>query len=169
MATFNLKKLKMPKLTMENLLLAGAVVALVYALRNYSGHKTLNVEGNENGSAPQKQAAVGGIPQNGNYAPVNGVVGSESQVPSVNQHPVTDPKDLLPKDSNSSWTNQPAGDGLDVSLVKAGHHIGTVGQTLRNANLQLRSEPANPQAAVGPWNQTTIAPDNQRRDLEIGA
>ena len=48
MATFNLKKLKMPKLTMENLLLAGAIVALVYALRNYSGHKTLNVEGNEN-------------------------------------------------------------------------------------------------------------------------
>ena len=40
-----------------------------------------------------------------------------------------------------------AGDVKDVSLLRAGYHIGinTVGQSLRNANLQLRSEPANPQ------------------------
>ena len=63
-----------------------------------------------------------------------------------------------------------SGDLKNVSLLKAGHHIGinTVGQSLRNANLQLRSEPANPQLNVGPWNQTTITPDMQRRPLEIG-
>ena len=51
-----------------------------------------------------------------------------------------------------------SGDLKNVSLLKAGYHIGinTVGQSLRNANLQLRSEPANPQLNVGPWNQTTI-------------
>jgi hypothetical protein len=63
-----------------------------------------------------------------------------------------------------------AGDLKNVSLLKAGHHIGinTVGQSLRNANLQLRSEPANPQLNTGPWNQTSMTPDMQRRPLEIG-
>ena len=60
---------------------------------------------------------------------------------------------------------------MNVSLLKAGHHIGinTVGQSLRNANLQLRSEPPNPKMDVGPWNQTTIAGDPYRRPLEIGS
>ena len=58
----------------------------------------------------------------------------------------------------------------DVNLLKAGHHIGidTIGQSLRNANLQLRSEPANPQVNVGPWNNTTMEADNMRVPLEIG-
>ena len=63
-----------------------------------------------------------------------------------------------------------AGDVANVSLLRAGYHIGinTVGQSLRNANLQLRSEPANPQLNVGPWNTSTIGPDFNRRPLEIG-
>ena len=63
-----------------------------------------------------------------------------------------------------------SGDLKNVSLLKAGWHIGinTVGQSLRNANLQLRSEPVNPQLNTGPWNQSTITADMQRRPLEIG-
>jgi len=55
--------------------------------------------------------------------------------------------------------------------LKAGYHIGidTIGQTLRNANLQIRSEPPNPQLYVGPWNNTTISPDFMRPPLEIGS
>jgi len=55
-------------------------------------------------------------------------------------------------------------------LLKAGYHIGidTVGQTLRNANLQIRSEPPNPQINVGPWNASTISPDTMRVPLELG-
>ena len=58
----------------------------------------------------------------------------------------------------------------NVSLLKAGWHIGinTVGQSLRNANLQLRSEPSNPQVKVSPWMQSTIGPDTNRKPLEIG-
>ena len=41
-------------------------------------------------------------------------------------------------------------------------------QVLRNANLQLRSEPPNPQVKVSPWLQTTIETDTNRRPLEIG-
>ena len=62
------------------------------------------------------------------------------------------------------------GDANQVNLLEAGYNIGrdTVLGSLRNANLQLRSEPANPQANVGPWNNTTIGPDANRRPLEIG-
>ena len=39
---------------------------------------------------------------------------------------------------------------------------------MRNPNLQIRSEPANPQVKVSPWLQSTIEPDSNRRPLEIG-
>ena len=55
-------------------------------------------------------------------------------------------------------------------MLKAGHHIGinTVSSSLRNANLQLRSEPPNPTGAVGPFNQSTIEPDTLRTPMELG-
>ena len=39
---------------------------------------------------------------------------------------------------------------------------------LRNANLQIRSEPPNPRQQVCAWMNTTIGPDQDRRPLEIG-
>ena len=82
--------------------------------------------------------------------------------------------DLLPVDNNSQWAQlNPSGTGelASVNLLQAGYHIGidTVGQTLRNANLQIRSEPPNPQMNVGPWNNTTISPDLMRVPLELGS
>ena len=81
-----------------------------------------------------------------------------------------DPSELLPSD-NSGWgTPNPSSALQNVNLLQAGYHIGidTVGQSLRNANLQVRSEPANPQMQVGPWNNTTIEPDLMRVPLELG-
>lgn len=83
------------------------------------------------------------------------------------------PSELLPGDPNSKWAQvNPSGQGdlKDRNFLNAGYHIGvnTVGQTLRNANLQLRSEPPNPQVKVSPWLQTTIEPDTNRRPMEIG-
>lgn len=93
--------------------------------------------------------------------------------PSCTRQQVANPSQLLPKDGNNEFSQMNpmgAGDVANVSLLKAGYHIGinTVGQSLRNANLQLRSEPANPQLNVGPWNSSTIGPDFNRRPLEIG-
>jgi len=82
------------------------------------------------------------------------------------------PGELLPKDKNSVWAEQtPMGPGSlkGKNFLSAGALIGvnTVGQSLRNANWQLRSEPPNPQVAVSIFNQSTIAPDTNRRPLEI--
>ena len=81
--------------------------------------------------------------------------------------------ELLPQDNSTAWAQvNPQGSGTlkDRNFLQAGHHIGinTVGQTLRNANLQLRSEPPNPQVKVSPWIQSTINPDTNRKPLEIG-
>lgn len=81
--------------------------------------------------------------------------------------------DLLPADANSLWAQvNPSGQGslADQNFLTAGYHVGinTVGQSLRNANRQLRSEPPNPQIAVSPWMNTTIEPDLMRKPMEIG-
>ena len=81
------------------------------------------------------------------------------------------PIDLLPADVNSQWAQvnpTGAGDIQGKNFLSAGALIGvnTVGQSLRNANQQLRSEPANPQVNVSPWLQSTIEPDLNRRPLE---
>jgi hypothetical protein len=84
-------------------------------------------------------------------------------------------EDLLPKDAaDSKWARlNPSGSGdvHDQNYLTAGYHIGvnTVGQSLRNANLQLRSEIPNPQNAVGPWMISTIEPDYRAQTLEIGS
>jgi hypothetical protein len=83
--------------------------------------------------------------------------------------------DLLPKDAaDSKWARinpSGAGDIHDQNYLTAGFHVGvnTVGQSLRNANLQLRSEIPNPQNAVGPWMISTIEPDFRQNTLEIGS
>lgn len=82
-------------------------------------------------------------------------------------------EDLLPKDAaNSKWAQvNPSGQGelKNQNFLTAGYHVGinTVGNSLRNANMQLRSEPINPQVKVSPWSQSTITPDLNRRPLEI--
>jgi hypothetical protein len=84
-------------------------------------------------------------------------------------------KDLLPKDAqNLIWANiNPSNQANieDQNFLTAGYHIGvnTIGQSLRNANLQLRSEIPNPQVAVSPWLISTIEPDIRKTTLEIGS
>ena len=113
--------------------------------------------------------------QNEVFASVNSAPSSGQGIPSAcNKQNIQNPADLLPKDKNSQWAQlNPAGKGdlANINLLKAGYHIGidTVGQTLRNANLQIRSEPPNPQINVGPWNLSTIEPDFMRVPLQLGA
>uniref|UniRef100_A0AB39JEX2 Minor capsid protein P11 C-terminal conserved region domain-containing protein n=1 Tax=Florenciella sp. virus SA2 TaxID=3240092 RepID=A0AB39JEX2_9VIRU len=95
---------------------------------------------------------------------------SKTDKMSCNNQPVMDPKELLPLDSNKEWNNiKPNGDLKQLNLVNAGHHIGinTVSSSLRNPNLQIRSEPSIPKGNVGPWNNTTIEGDPHRKGFEL--
>jgi len=113
------------------------------------------------------------VPQEETQEPANNEAGNALPNECYPKDVLT-PQDLLPQDSNSTWAQTvPSGQGSlgDQNFLNAGFHVGinTVGQSLRNANLQLRSEPANPQLKVSPWLQSTIEPDVNRRALEIGA
>jgi hypothetical protein len=86
---------------------------------------------------------------------------------------VANPSELLPKDDNSQWASlNPSSQNAPNTpdLLQAGYHIGldTVGQTLKNANMQLRSDPIISKGDVGPWNQSTVEPDLMRVPLEVG-
>jgi hypothetical protein len=101
---------------------------------------------------------------------------SASPPPTENGYalrPVANPSDLLPQDSNSQWGEMNSlnqGNIAMPDLLQAGYHIGldTIGQTLRNANLQIRSDPIIPKSDIGPWNQSTIEPDFGRVPIEVG-
>ena len=168
----------------------GAIIVLLiiaYGVTLFAGYLgAKGMPGNESNAQMQPQykntnaqASAGVRPSdpNGNevFASANGVQTSMPGVPSSCSQPnIQNPAELLPKDSNSQWAQlNPSGKGelANVNLLKAGYHIGidTVGQSLRNANLQIRSEPPNPQLNVGPWNTSTIEPDYLRPPLEIGS
>ncbi len=174
-----------------HLVIVIAALVLGYALLNYSSTKSLVSEAMDNSAknvsgavalTPTTPAGVCGnayqpsspLGQNSGPASAQGVsTSTQGLPPSCAQHPIVNPSELLPKDKNSEWAKlNPMGSGdlQNVNLLSAGYHLGinTVSSSLRNANLQLRSEPANPQVTVGPWNNTTISPDANRRPLEIG-
>ncbi len=135
-------------------------------------------EGFQDVGSPAESVVAGSAPAEPEQFSAPGPVPTGES--SMNQLPsecypkdVLNSADLLPRDANSLWAQvAPNGQGAlsDQNFLTAGYHIGinTVGQTLRNANRQLRSEPPNPQVKVSPWNQTTIEPDINRRPLEIG-
>jgi hypothetical protein len=114
--------------------------------------------------------------QNESYSDVTGIGNPSALVnvqPSCARQPVANPEDLLPRDENSQWAQlnpRGVGDLNNVNLLEAGfwNGINSVGSSLRNANLQIRSEPPNPQTQVSPWMNTTIEPDMMRLPLEIG-
>jgi hypothetical protein len=137
--------------------------------------------GNGNKQKPVNQMQTSGVQpsdgmgQNEVFSSVSGIPTPNAGIPTSCSKPnIQNPADLLPKDNNSQWAQlNPAGKGelANINLLKAGYHIGidTIGQTLRNANLQIRSEPPNPQLYVGPWNLSTIESDFLRPPLEIGS
>jgi hypothetical protein len=144
-------------------------------------YMTSNSSGSVYSQPKQKNMKSSGVvpaePEGHNevYARVSGINSPNQSSPSsCTNSNIQNPTDLLPKDSNSQWSQlNPSGKGelANINLLKAGYHIGidTIGQSLRNANLQIRSEPPNPQNQVGPWNQSTITPDMLRAPLEIGS
>jgi hypothetical protein len=126
--------------------------------------------------APNASEVDAAMPFGLNSVPgeVSGIRTVTSGVPEscLNQQ-VADPSELLPSESNSEFAvGQVGGQGelANINLLKAGSLSGidTVGGTLRNANLQLRSEPPNPKTQVSPWLNSTIEPDLMRVPLELG-
>jgi hypothetical protein len=156
----------------DKVILMGILVISVLFTIYYSSTKSLIIDRMEDGSNPNKQPSV-------KETSAQYVVAPPPAGPVANQagayvaQPVTNPSDLLPNDANSQWASlnpSAVSAGGMPDLLQAGYHIGldTIGQTLKNANLQLRSDPIIPKQNVGPWNNSTYEPDLGRVPLEIG-
>lgn len=81
--------------------------------------------------------------------------------PGYSSQQVANPSELLPSDANSQWASlNPVNQSNPQmpDMLQAGYHIGldTIGQTMKNANLQLRPDPVIEKKDIGPWNQSTI-------------
>jgi hypothetical protein len=178
--------------TNERILVLVIFLILVWGLLAYSGNKSMRVD-TFGVSGQQSNLDVTGTMNPSQYATndnqlnntassvIDNVATTTAPHNSLDDHVSSDhanvanPSDLLPNDENSQWSalnpnSMKKGDALMPDLLQAGYHIGldTIGQTLRNANLQLRSDPIIPKTLVGPWNQSTIEPDLGRVPLEIG-
>jgi hypothetical protein len=105
----------------------------------------------------------------------NSLQNTASSSNSVLNRAVSTPSDLLPNDMNNAWANlNPVGnaDLKNINLLNPTQLTGinTQGSSLRNPNLQLRSEPPNPRTNTNcPWNISTIEADQFRKTLEIGS
>jgi len=118
---------------------------------------------------PQQANSQDSIPEQQADAEQN--VGDSQKL--VSEFDDLQPEELLPSDDAADeWAKvNPEGTGsLELkNMLEAGHHIGvdTQANSLRNANLQLRSEPPNPQNPVSIWSNSTITADPYRKSMEI--
>ena len=149
--------------TPQRLFILIVFVVLAWLLLSYSDDKSFSYDSMETGTSSAPPAAP--------MSPPDSLLSIDSNRPKA----VADPADLLPTDANSQWAalnpvNMNQGSILNGDMLQAGYHIGldTIGQTLKNPNLQLRSDPIIPKQDVGPWNQSTYEPDFGRIPLEVG-
>ena len=174
----NLLKDLQKKFDMHHLLILVGVVALYVAYSNYSSRKGTQLDGlskldDQEDSAGQNNSSVTGVTgdyfdnSNNQPAEVSGIQTPAFGMGGCAPQKPANPADLLPKSADSQVGGVNMG---NMNLLSAGALAGinTVGSSLRNANLQVRSEPPNPQANVSPWMNTTIEPDLTRLPLEIG-
>lgn len=97
----------------------------------------------------------------------------EKQEQALAKEEPVKPEELLPAENEADeWARaNPKGEGsLELkNFTEAAFHIGvdTQGNSLRNANLQIRSEPPNPIKPVSIFNNSTIGPDPYRKPFEI--
>lgn len=174
--------MKTSQTTRLALVLGGAVVVF-YLLSNYSSGKSVVGEGLEQVKGalgvqgPMSDSGPYGNPTSsagGNEQPVESVQGRHPSSQSTYSDTTLSSSELLPKGGlGASWAAvnpSSMGDLKGQNFLDAGYHTNTaiagVSQTNRNATWDIRSEPPNPQAKVGPFLQTTIEPNPFKRGLE---
>ena len=166
----------------EHILGIVGLVVLLFALYKYSSNKNMFMLGMTHGpstlnssnvnNTSSTQPVVGASTSSmSNFNSVSETTPENSLTNDVVNKPAINPSELLPSTSNAWAESNPSTELNGVNLLNPTQLVGinTQGSSLRNANLQLRSEPANPRMNTNsPWNQSTIESDTMRRPLDIG-
>lgn len=151
--------------TNDKIMLLLVLAILAFAIYSYGMQKDFirdnMTEGNTEGDVPEDELED---------TPVEG------PAPPVEETPAMEEKftNLLPNTEGFDTCNFATVDAKNIQapdLLEAGYHIGldTIGQSLRNANQQLRSDPVISKVDVGPWHNSTIEADVTRVPLELGS
>lgn len=177
----------------NKLMVAAAVIAYIYLKENSHSSFSNSVEASEGYDERYKelqQMNVGDRTKSGNIIENGNVLKSLS----VNSHEVSpsDPETVAsgslfetnvgdyrtfpsfegePLSSSKLLPNSAVPDtGLENIKLVSGNHIGinTVGSSLRIASHDIRSLPPNPQTFVSPWNMSTVTPDLNKLNFNIG-
>lgn len=156
----------------DRVMLLGIFLCLAVFLLSYSNGKMMIMDNMDTGMVSSSHQQEHAVEQPATQRSTPEIAQTASS--GYSAKPVANPSDLLPTDKNSQWASLNPVDSSNPQMpdmLKAGHHIGldTVGNTLRNANLQLRSDPVIQKANVGPWNQSTMEADLMRVPLEVGS
>ena len=153
------------------------VLLVIWSLMTYSNGKGTVLDNmysaNKANVKPSSPMSTQPLAESASYIEPTTVDVAPTGASNYSAQATNDAKDLLPKDDNSQWSAlNPVGDHQPVipDVLQAGNLIGldTVGQTLKNANLQLRSDPTIQKQNVGPWNNSTYEADLGRVPLELG-
>jgi len=175
----------------EHVLGVIALLFVVFAFYKYSEGKNLlqlpmtplNPGSYQPNQGPENVSAQSITNSSSTYAPYNGnsntqIATSADSASAINQlvstKAISNPSDLLPNSSANDWSNLnpvSSSDLRNINLLNPTQLVGinTQGSSLRNSNLQIRSEPPNPRTNTNcPWNISTIETDTFRRPLEIG-
>ena len=148
----------------QKMIIVLIVLVLIWAISSYVDTKAIKtvMDTMEDGTPAEEK--------NGN-ATEEVAPSDPNQVHGYSVQNVANPEELLPKDTNASWSEvappvqgTPTNSHIDEQAIK----LGMQSNVMRNANLSLRSDPPISKADVGPWNQSTIETDTSRQTLEIG-
>ena len=148
--------------TNDKIMLLLVLAILAFAIYSYGMQKDFIRDNME---------SPGGKPEDKDMDEMDAV---EGDAPPVEEAPAAmkNMTDLLPNaTAPEGFATIDAQNIQAPDLLEAGHHIGldTIGQSLRNANQQLRSDPVISKVDVGPWHNSTIEADVTRIPLELGA
>jgi hypothetical protein len=159
--------------TNERVIIFIVVIILAVMMFGYGDAKSMITDGYANGEATSSEQSYASEPtQVKQGAGPMAADGPMAASPMASANPV----DLLPKDENSKFSAlnptsvNNANGVMTPDLLRAGpplSNLETIGQTLRNSNQSIRSDPAIPKVDVGPWMNSTIESDPYRKNFEI--
>lgn len=150
--------------TNDKIMLLLVLAILAFAIYSYGMQKDFIRDNMESPGGEPEEDETGEV-----SVPVDGTDPGTEEPPAME-----DTTNLLPKTEGFDTCNFATVDAKNIQapdLLEAGYHIGldTIGQSLRNANQQLRSDPVISKVDVGPWHNSTIEADVTRVPLELGS
>ncbi len=165
----------MIKLDTNTLIILGLILALLYCMFGRKSNSKFTLEGapldGAEDDGESKLATMDTAPKQMKTTGADPAITASAEPPvSIAAAPPAAllPKEVPAKDDFGKFSTEDILSGQNYLDPRA--QIGypeTVGGVLRNANLQIRSEPANPRDPVSIWNLSTISPDDMRPLFEI--